>query len=102
VRKYSYLLVMDPLNHLTETVIGICIKVHKTLGIGLFESVYEEVICYELSKHGIPFRNQQAIPVFYDQIKMEVGFRADIIVDNQLLLEIKSIDSIAPVHKSKC
>jgi GxxExxY protein len=67
----------------------------------LFESVYEEAICYELLKQGISLTCQQAIPVHYEQIKMEVGFRADIIIDAQLLIEIKSIDIIAPVHKKQ-
>jgi GxxExxY protein len=89
------------LDQLTEMTIGICIKVHRVLGAGLFESVYEEVVCYELTKQGLPFRKQQAIPVIYDDIQMDVGFRADIIVNDQLLLEIKSIESIHPVHKKQ-
>ena len=92
---------MNALNLLSETVIGLCIKIHKSLGVGLFESVYETVLCYELSKNEIPFVYQHPIPVYYDDIKMDVGFRADIIIDNKLLVEIKSIDAIAPVHKKQ-
>ena len=92
---------MNEINQLTEIIIGLCIKIHKTLGVGLFESVYETVLCYELSKNEIPFVCQHPIPVYYDDIKMDVGFRADIIVDNKLLIEIKSIETIAPVHKKQ-
>lgn len=92
---------MNTLNELTEQIIGICIKIHRTLGPGLFESVYENVLCYELSKANIPYQCQESIPVYYDDIKMEVGFRADIIIDNKLLIEIKSIETIAPVHKKQ-
>lgn len=88
-------------NDLSEIFIGLCIKVHRTLGIGLFESVYETVLCYELTKHGIPFVCQSPIPVYYDELKMDVGFRADIIVDNKLLIELKSVEAIATIHKKQ-
>ena len=83
---------------ITSTIIGICIKVHQTLGPGLLESVYEMAICHELAKRGILFSRQQAIPVIYDGIKLELGFRADIIVENKVILELKSIETISPVH----
>ena len=83
---------------LTAQIIGICIKVHEALGPGLLESVYEEVICYELSRAGLSFKRQQGIAVVYDNVKLEVGFRADIIVENKVIVELKSIESIAPVH----
>jgi len=92
---------MNTINQLSEIVIGLCIKIHKTLGAGLFESVYETVLCYELSRNAIPFVCQHPVPVYYDDVKMDVSFRADIIVDNKLLLEIKSIEAIAPVHKKQ-
>lgn len=92
---------MYTINQLSETLIGLSIKIHKTLGAGLFESVYETVLCYELSKNEIPFVCQHPIPVYYDDVKMDIGFRADVIVDNKLLIEIKSIETIAPVHKKQ-
>jgi GxxExxY protein len=95
------ILTMNSINELSEITIGLCIKIHKKLGVGLFESVYETVLCHELSKNAIPFACQQPIPVYYDDIKMDVGFRADIIIDNKLLIEIKSIEGIAPVHKKQ-
>ena len=93
--------IMDTINELTEIVIGLCIQIHRKLGVGLFESVYETVLCYELSKNEIPFLCQHPLPVYYEDIKMEVGFRADLIIDNKLLIEIKSVEIIAPVHKKQ-
>ena len=92
---------MNSINQLSETVIGLCIKIHKTLGVGLFESVYETILCYELSKNAIPFVCQHPIPVYYDDVKMDIGFRADIIICNKLLIEIKSVETIAQVHKKQ-
>ncbi len=88
-------------NELSEKVIGLCIEIHNTLGPGLFESVYEEVLCYELQKNNIPFQRQVDIPVIYDNLKMDIGFRADIIVDNCLILELKSVENISAVHKKQ-
>ncbi len=65
---------------------------------GLFESVYEEIFCYELSKTGIPFKRQHPVPLIHEEIKMEIGFRADVIVDDKVIMELKSIEAIAPLH----
>ena len=73
-------------------------KVHERLGSGLLESVYEEILSYEFDRLEIPYRRQSAIPVTYDDIKLNLGFRADLIVDNRVIVEIKSIESVAPVH----
>lgn len=86
-------------NEISETIIGICIKIHKVLGPGLLESVYEEAICLELTKRKIPFRRQQGIRVDYEGVMMNIGFRADIIIDKKVILEIKSIETIIPLHK---
>ena len=83
---------------LTEQIIGLCIKVHEKLGPGLLESVYEEAICYELDKAGLGYKRQQAIAVVYEDVKLEVGFRADIVVEGKVIVELKSIEVIAPVH----
>lgn len=82
---------------LTSRIIGICIKVHAELGPGLLESVYEEAICYELAKNNIEFKRQVGFRVKYDDKNMGKGFRADIIVENKVVLEVKSKDMIAPV-----
>jgi GxxExxY protein len=83
---------------LTAQILGICIKVHAKLGPGLLESVYEEAICYELDKAGIAYKRQQGIAAMYEGVKLDVGFRADLIVDNKVIVELKSIETIAPVH----
>lgn len=84
---------------LTSKIIGICIKVHKILGPGLLESVYEKAICFELAKAGLSFRRQQGIKVFYEGEDLDLGFRADVIIENEVLLEIKSVESVSPVFK---
>ncbi len=81
---------------LTHRVIGICMKVHSALGPGLLESVYEEAICYELMKQGIPFERQKWIHVYYDDVDLGQGFRADVIVASALLLELKSVENLLP------
>jgi len=85
-------------NEISKILIEILLKVHRNLGPGLLESVYEETICYELSLLQIPFTRQQGIAVNYNDVKMDLGFRADVIVDNKVIIEIKSIEALAPVH----
>ncbi len=85
-------------NEISKIVVDICFHLHKEYGPGLFESVYEEIICYELAERNISFTKQEGIPVFHKSIKMEVGFRADIIVENKVILEIKSVESLHPIH----
>lgn len=85
-------------NHITGILIDIFIRAHSQLGPSLLESVYEEIICHELRKREINYSRQQAIGVIYDEIKMELGFRADIIVENKVIVEIKSVEQLAPVH----
>jgi GxxExxY protein len=85
-------------NELAKIVVGLCLKIHRTLGPGLLESVYEEVLCYELKKLGLKFTRQQAIPVIYDEVKMDLGFRADVIVEDKLILELKSVEAVSPVY----
>jgi GxxExxY protein len=88
----------DNENQLATFVVDLCFRIHNRLGPGLLESVYEEVLCYELSRAGVSFTRQQRINVIYDDIVMDLGFRADIIVEDKLIIELKSIDIIAPVH----
>jgi GxxExxY protein len=89
-------------NELATIAVDICYKIHKELGPGLLESVYEAAFAYELVKRGIPFTRQQGVTVFYDGVKMaDVGFRADIIMENKLLVEIKSVEALdKSVHKT--
>jgi GxxExxY protein len=89
------------INLLTEKIIGICINIHKKIGSGLYESVYEEILCYEFKKNKIKYERQKNIPVIYEKIKLNIGFTADIIVDKKIILELKSIETILPVHKKQ-
>ena len=88
-------------NELSKIIVDICLKIHRTLGPGLLESVYEELLAYELSKSNIKYARQIGVPVVYDDIKMELGFRADLIVGDKVILELKSVESILPVHKKQ-
>ena len=83
---------------LTSEIIGICIKVHSILGPGLLESVYEEAICYELDKVEIEYKRQPEVQVIYEGIKLGTGYRADLIIEGKVILELKSVETIAPVH----
>ncbi len=85
-------------NDISRVLVDIFIKVHSQLGPGLLESVYEEVICYELEKREFNYKRQQGISVIYNEIKMDIGFRADIIVEDKVIIEIKSAEMLAPVH----
>lgn len=88
-------------NELSKTIVNICFRIHSELGPGLFESVYEEILTYELLEKGMEISRQQAIPVIWKNIKMDLGFRSDLIVENKVLIEIKSIETIAPVHQKQ-
>lgn len=85
-------------NELTGIIIDICFEIHTTLGPGLLESVYEEILCYELRERGIPFERQKGVGVIWKKIKMDLGFRSDIIVDRKVIVEIKSVEQIARSH----
>lgn len=85
-------------NEISKMLVDIFLKVHRALGPGLLESVYEEAICYELSEAAINFKRQQGIAVMYEGVKMDLGFRADIVVENKVIVELKSVETLAPVH----
>ena len=86
------------INEITGIIIEESIKIHKELGPGLFESVYEEVLFYRLSKRELKVSKQIAIPVYYEELKLEIGFKADLIVEDLVIVELKSIETLAPVH----
>lgn len=79
-------------------ILNICFDIHKQYGPGLFEKVYEEIICYELTKRGIGFKRQFPIPVIHDNVKLEIGFVADIIIEDLVLIELKSVARLEDVH----
>ncbi|MBX2922295.1 MAG: GxxExxY protein [Chitinophagaceae bacterium] len=85
-------------NEVATLALDIAFGIHRKYGPGLFESVYEEIFCYELSKREVFFTRQQAIPLVHEEIKLEVGFRSDVIIDNKVIVEIKSIEALANIH----
>jgi GxxExxY protein len=86
---------------LTEQVIGLAIEVHRHTGPGLLESVYEQCLCHELREARIEFERQVAIPVIYKAMSIGEGFRADIVVAREVILEIKSVAAILPAHEAQ-
>lgn len=88
-------------NEISTIIIGLCIKVHRILGPGLLESVYEECLSYELHKSGLTINRQTGIPVKYENIQLNQGFRADIIVEEKVIIEIKSVENLMDVHKAQ-
>ena len=86
-------------NELAKIVVNVGMHVHKTLGPGLLESVYQRVMAYELRKSGVTVEEEVALPVVWDDIQMDIGFRVDLFVNRKLIVELKSIQEIHPVHK---
>lgn len=89
------------INEITRKIIGCAITVHKDLGPGLLESAYEECLAYELIKHGLNIKRQQPTPVTYKDIKLDCGYRIDILVENTVIIELKVVDQINPVHEAQ-
>lgn len=85
-------------NEISKVVVDLCFKIHKQYKPGLFESVYEEIFCYELAKTGLNFKRQHPVPLIHEEIKLEIGFRADVIVEEKVIVELKSIEALADVH----
>lgn len=83
---------------MTQRIIGCAIEVHKYLGPGLLESAYEECLAFELEKEGFTLRRQQPTPVIYKDVKLDCGYRIDILVEDSVVLEIKVVDEFNPVH----
>ena len=88
-------------NSLTDAIIGAAITVHRELGPGLLESVYEKCLAFELADRGLSVSTQKEIPVRYKNLTFDCSFRADLIVENKVLLELKSIDQLMPIHTSQ-
>ena len=89
------------INDLNARVIGACIEIHRTLGPGLLESAYEECICHELRLAGLSFERQKPLPVAYKDVKLDCGYRLDVVVENMLLVELKSVEALAPIHEAQ-
>lgn len=88
-------------NELSGVIVDCCFRIHKQLGPGLFESVYENILDYELTKAGLAIKRQCPIAVIWDNVKMDQGFRADIIVENKVIIEIKSVETVSSVHQKQ-
>ena len=88
----------DPL---TDRVIGLAIEVHRGLGPGLLESAYEECLCYELKENEVSFKRQVPLPVVYKSVKLDCSYRMDIVVDERLILELKTVERLLPLHDAQ-
>jgi GxxExxY protein len=88
-------------NEIATQIVDAAYRIHKTLGPGLFEIVYEVTLAHELTKRGLNVVRQQAIPIKYDSIAFDEGFRADLIVEDKVIIEVKSIENVAKVHKKQ-
>jgi GxxExxY protein len=91
----------DPINQLTEKVIGAAIEVHRHLGPGLLESAYETCLIYELEKFGLNVERQKPLPVVYKDIYLDPGYRIDLLVERQVIVELKAVDELTDIHKAQ-
>lgn len=85
-------------NQLTDIIIGAAIDVHKTLGPGLLESAYQTCLCHELKNRGLKIEKEKALPIVYKDIKLDHGYRIDILVENKIVIELKTVDNFTDVH----
>ena len=88
-------------NAIAREIVDAAFRIHTKLGPGLLESVYQTVLAYELGRRGLRFASQQPIPVVYDDVRIDTGFRADLLVEDKVIVEIKSVELLAPVHKKQ-
>ena len=89
---------MEDLNNLTFDIIGCALKVHTALGPGLLESTYETCLAYELIEAGFKIETQKALPVIYKEVKLDAGYRIDILVENKVIIELKAVEAICDIH----
>ena len=86
---------------LSGKVIGLCIEIHRELGPGLLENAYEECLAYELSKAGLHFERQRALPVRYKEVPLDCGYRLDLVVEDALIIELKAVTELHPIHEAQ-
>ena len=86
---------------LTEKIIGFAIEVHRRLGPGLLEAAYEECLCYELGANGLVFKRQVPLPVVYKSVQLDCGYRIDIVVENHVIIELKTAERLLPIHEAE-
>ena len=85
-------------NEISKIIVDKCYQIHVNLGLGLLESVYEEILFFELEKENLKVKRQKALPVIWKNKKMNLGFRTDLVVENKVIIELKSVQNLAPVH----
>ena len=88
-------------NEITERIIGACIEIHRQLGPGLLESAYEECLCHELAVVGLKFERQKPLPVTYKGVKLDCGYRLDLVVEERVIIELKTVDETRPIHEAQ-
>jgi GxxExxY protein len=91
----------EQLNGITEQIIGAAMDVHRALGPGLLESAYEACLMFELVSRGLKVEQQRALPVVYRDVKLDCGYRLDLVVENSIVIELKAIDQLLPVHRAQ-
>lgn len=89
------------INEITGQIIGAAIEVHKALGPGLLESAYEECLCHELNIRNISFQRQKSLPIEYKGVKLDCGYRLDVVVEEAIILELKACDRLEPIHQAQ-
>ena len=92
---------MEQVNEFSGRIIGAAIEVHRHLGPGLLESAYEECLNYELVKSGLSVRKQEPVPILYKEVRLEYGYRIDLLVENLVVVELKAVDALLPVHEAQ-
>lgn len=92
---------MAEVNAITETIIGSAIRVHRALGPGLLESAYEACLTFEIAQAGLLVEQQKPLPVVYRDVHLDCGYRLDLVVEDQVVVELKSVDQVAPIHKAQ-
>jgi GxxExxY protein len=88
-------------NNIAKIIVDAAFKVHRVLGPGLFESVYETVLAHEIVKRGLAVERQKVIPIIYEGLVLDEGFRADLVIDDRIIVELKSVETVSPVHKKQ-
>ena len=91
----------EKLNKITETIIGVAINIHRALGPGLLESAYEVCMVYDLVKAGLKVEQQKPLPIVYRGVKLECGYRLDLMIENEVIVEIKSVEKLLPIHQAQ-
>ena len=92
---------LEEINQLTKEIIGAAIEVHRTLGPGLFESAHETCLSFELAEIGLNVERQKPLPIIYKDNRLEAGYRLDLLVEDRVIVEVKAVDQLAPVHQAQ-